>query len=130
MVDRRCTPKSLLSLDGCRIVQEAGALKPTENQATSDECRRARISQFSEVTPSSSPVLSRNAFPQEAGQLDIQVAPAVGNEVDHPGYEDPHGDMPVDDEDMPPPQRQHPEPDLDDDPIELDTGGDPPSQPP
>ena len=57
-------------------------------------------------------------------------APAVGNEVDHPGYEDPHGDMPVDDEDMPPRQRQHPEPDLDDDPIELDTGGDPPSQPP
>ena len=35
--------------------------------------------------------------------------------------------MPVDDEDMPPPQGQHPEPDLDDDPIE---GGDPPSQPP
>eukprot|EP00439_Symbiodinium_sp_Y106_P036676 s8353_g4.t1 len=42
----------------------------------------------------------------------------------------PHGDMPVDDEDMPTPQGQHPEPDLDDDPIELDTGGDPPSQPP
>ena len=34
-------------------------------------------------------------------------------------YEDPHGDMPVDDEDMPPPQAQQPEPDLDDDPIEL-----------
>ena len=27
-----------------------------------------------------------------------------------------HGDMPVDDEDTPPPQGQHPEPDLDDDP--------------
>ena len=45
-------------------------------------------------------------------------------------YEDPHGDMPVDDEDMPPPQAQQPEPDLDDDPIELNTAGDPPSQPP
>ena len=36
----------------------------------------------------------------------------------------------MDDEDTPPPQGQHPEPDLGDDPIELDTGGDPPSQPP
>ena len=45
-------------------------------------------------------------------------------------YEDPHGDMPVDDEDVPPPQAQQPEPDLDDDPIELNTAGDPPSQPP
>ena len=28
-----------------------------------------------------------------------------GNEVDHPSYEDPRGDMPVEDEDnMPPPQ--------------------------
>ena len=56
--------------------------------------------------------------------------PAVGEEVDHPGYEDPHGDMPVDDEDMPPPQAQQPEPDLDDDPIELTLVVIPPSQPP
>eukprot|EP00439_Symbiodinium_sp_Y106_P015903 s5135_g2.t1 len=38
--------------------------------------------------------------------------------------------MPVDDEDMPPPTSQQPEPDLDYDPIELHNGGDPPSQPP
>ena len=50
--------------------------------------------------------------------------------MDYPGYDDPHGDMPVDDEDMPPPTSQQPEPDLDDDPVELHTGGDPPSQPP
>eukprot|EP00439_Symbiodinium_sp_Y106_P053193 s5338_g7.t1 len=59
---------------------------------------------------------------------DMPLQPPAGEEeVDHPGYEDPHGDTPVDDEDMPPPQGQHPEPDLDD---ELDTSGDPPSQPP
>ena len=52
------------------------------------------------------------------------------DDVDYPDYEDPHGDMPVDDEDMPPPHNQQPEPDLHDDPILLDTGGDPPSQPP
>ena len=56
--------------------------------------------------------------------------PAAGEDVDYPGYDDPHGDMPVDDEDMPPPTSQQPEPDLDDDPIELHNGGDPPSQPP
>ena len=56
--------------------------------------------------------------------------PAAGEDVDYPGYDDPQGDMPVDDEDMPPPTSQQPEPDLDDDPIELHTGGDPPSQPP
>ena len=56
--------------------------------------------------------------------------PAAGEDVDYPGYDDPHGDMPVDDEDMPPPTSQQPEPDLDDDPVELHTGGDPPSQPP
>ena len=55
--------------------------------------------------------------------------PAVGDEVDHPSYEDPR-DMPVDDEDMPPPQGTRPEPDLDDDPPSQPTGGDPPSQPP
>ena len=30
--------------------------------------------------------------------------PPNGDDVDYPGYEDPHGDMLVDDEDMPPPQ--------------------------
>ena len=53
-----------------------------------------------------------------------------GEDVDYPGYDDPHGDMPVDDEDMPPPTGQQPEPDLDDAPVELHSGGDPPSQPP
>ena len=56
--------------------------------------------------------------------------PTAGEDVDYPGYDDPQGDMPVDDEDMPPPTSQPPEPDLDDDPVELHTGGDPPSQPP
>ena len=56
--------------------------------------------------------------------------PAAGEDVDYPGYDDPRGDMPVDDEDMPPPTSQQPEPDLDTDPIELHNGGDPPSQPP
>ena len=48
--------------------------------------------------------------------------PAVGDEVDHPSYEDPR-DMPVDDEDMPPPQGTRPEPDLDDDPPSQPPGG-------
>ncbi|CAE7517845.1 GIP [Symbiodinium sp. CCMP2456] len=56
--------------------------------------------------------------------------PGAGDDVDYPGYEDLRGEMPVDDEDMPPPQGQQPEPDLDDDPIELGAGGDPPSIPP
>ena len=56
--------------------------------------------------------------------------PTAGEDVDYPGYDDPHGDTPVDDEDMPPPTSQQPEPDLDDDPVELHTGGGPPSQPP
>ena len=43
--------------------------------------------------------------------------PAAGEHVDYPGYDDPHGDMPVDDEGLPPPTSQQPEPDLDDDPI-------------
>ena len=38
--------------------------------------------------------------------------------------------MVIYDEDMPPPASQQPGPDLDDDPVELHTGGDPPSQPP
>ena len=68
---------------------------------------------------------------QPAPAPDMPPQPPAGeDEAGHPGYDDPHDDMPVDDEDMPPPQGQHPEPDLDDDPIELDTGGDPPSQPP
>ena len=37
--------------------------------------------------------------------------PGAGDDLGHPGYDDPHGDMPVGDEDMPPPQG--PEPDLD-----------------
>ena len=48
----------------------------------------------------------------------------------YPGYEDPHGHMPVDDEGVPPPQSQQPEPDLDNGPIELGSGGDPPEAPP
>eukprot|EP00439_Symbiodinium_sp_Y106_P067746 s1826_g11.t1 len=51
--------------------------------------------------------------------------PPAGEHVDYPGYDDPHGDMPLDDEDMPPPTSQQPEPDLDDDAIELHTGDDP-----
>ena len=50
-------------------------------------------------------------------------------DVDYPGYDDPHVDMPVDDEDMPP-QNSAPEPDLNDDPIELSSGGNPPPHPP
>ena len=49
--------------------------------------------------------------------------------MDYPGYDDPHVDMPVDDEDMPP-QNSAPEPDLNDDPIELSSGGNPPPHPP
>eukprot|EP00439_Symbiodinium_sp_Y106_P024983 s292_g3.t1 len=52
-----------------------------------------------------------------------------GEDLDYPGYDDPHVDMPVDDEDMPPPNSA-PEPDLDDDPIELGSGGNPPPRPP
>ena len=48
---------------------------------------------------------------QPAPAPDMPPQPPAGeDEVDHPGYDDPHGDMPVDDEDMPPPQGQHPEP--------------------
>ena len=52
-----------------------------------------------------------------------------GDDLDYPGYDDPHVDMPVDDEDMPPPNSA-PEPDLNDDPIELGSGGNPPPHPP
>ena len=53
----------------------------------------------------------------------------TGDDLDYPGYDDPHVEMPVDDEDMPPPNSA-PEPDLDDDPIELGSGGNPPPRPP
>ena len=56
--------------------------------------------------------------------------PGANDDVDYPGYEDPHGEMPVDDEEMPPPQSQWPEPDLDHDPIELGSGGNPRGVPP
>ena len=52
-----------------------------------------------------------------------------GDDMDYPGYDDPHVDMPVDDEDMPSPNSA-PEPDLNDDPIELGSGGNPPPHPP
>ena len=52
-----------------------------------------------------------------------------GDDMDYPGYDDPHVDMPVDDEDMPPPNSA-PEPDLNNDPIELGSGGNPPPHPP
>eukprot|EP00439_Symbiodinium_sp_Y106_P029510 s5219_g3.t1 len=59
-----------------------------------------------------------------------QQPPATpGDDLDYPGYDDPHVDMPVDDEDMPPPNSA-PEPDLDDDPIELGSVGNPPPHPP
>ena len=59
-----------------------------------------------------------------------QQPPATpGDDMDYPGYADPHVDMPVDDEDMPPPNSA-PEPDLNDDPIELGSGGNPPPHPP
>ncbi|CAE7890770.1 unnamed protein product, partial [Symbiodinium necroappetens] len=60
---------------------------------------------------------------------EVPQQPPNGDDVDYPGYEDPHGDMPVDDEDMPPPQSQQPEPDLHNEPIELGSGGDPPAPP-
>eukprot|EP00439_Symbiodinium_sp_Y106_P004184 s5891_g1.t1 len=51
-----------------------------------------------------------------------QQPPATpGDDLDYPGYDDPHVEMPVDDEDMPPPNSA-PEPDLGDDPIELGSG--------
>ena len=55
--------------------------------------------------------------------------PTDEDDVDHPGYEDPQVDMPVDDEDMPSGPAA-PEPDLDDSPIELGSGDGPPPQPP
>ena len=66
---------------------------------------------------------------QPAPAPELPQPPANDENGDYPGYEDPHADMPVDDEDMPP-QSQQPEPDLDDDPIELGSGGNPPPAPP
>ena len=66
---------------------------------------------------------------QPAPAPEIPQPPANDENGDYPGYDDPHADMPVDDEDMPP-QSQQPEPDLDDDPIELGSGGPPPPAPP
>ena len=66
---------------------------------------------------------------QPAPAPELPQPPANDENGDYPGYEDPHADMPVDDEDMPP-QSQQREPDLDDDPIELGSGGNPPPAPP
>ena len=66
---------------------------------------------------------------QPAPAPEVPQPPAHDDDGNYPGYEDPHADMPVDDEDMPP-QSQQPEPDLDDDPIELGSGDNPPSGPP
>ena len=66
---------------------------------------------------------------QPAPAPEVPQQPPNGDDGDYPGYEDPHADMPVDDEAMPPPQSQQPEPDLDTDPIELGSGGDPPAPP-
>ncbi|CAE7738193.1 unnamed protein product, partial [Symbiodinium sp. KB8] len=52
---------------------------------------------------------------QPAPAPDAPQQPPNGDDVDYPDYEDPHGDMPVDDEEMPPPQG---------------SGGDPPGAPP
>ena len=43
---------------------------------------------------------------QPAPAPDAPQQPPNGDDVDYPDYEDPHGDMPVDDEEMPPPQGQ------------------------
>ena len=66
---------------------------------------------------------------QPAPAPEVPQPPANDDDGHYPGYEDPHADMPVDDEDMPP-QSQQPEPDLDDDPIELGSGDNPPPAPP
>ena len=67
--------------------------------------------------------------PAPSPHVPQQPAATPGDDLDYPGYADPHVDMPVDDEDMPPPNSA-PEPDLDDDPIELGSGGNPPPHPP
>ena len=66
---------------------------------------------------------------QPAPAPEVPQQPPNGDDVDYPRYEDLHADMPVDDEDMPPPPSQQPEPDLDNDPIELGSGGDSPAPP-
>ena len=67
--------------------------------------------------------------PAPSPQVPQQPPVTPGDDLDYPGYDDPHVDMPVDDEDMPPPNSA-PEPDLNDDPIELGSGGNPPPHPP
>ena len=94
-------------------------------------CKRIVWNESKDSTARTGPDVGLDFTDQPAPAPDMPPQPPAGEDaVDHPGYEDPHGDMPLDDEDMPPPQDQHPEPDLDDDSIELDTGGDPPSEPP
>ena len=66
---------------------------------------------------------------QPAPAPEVPQPPVNDDDGNYPGYEDPHADMPVDEEDMPP-QSQQPEPDLDDDPIELGSGDNPPPAPP
>ena len=66
---------------------------------------------------------------QPAPAPEVPQPPANDDDGQYPGYEDTHADMPVDDEDMPPPSQQ-PEPDLDDGPIELTSGDNPPPAPP
>ena len=66
---------------------------------------------------------------QPAPAPEVPQPPANDDDGQYPGYEDTHADMPVDDEDMPP-QSQQPEPDLDDGPIELTSGDNPPPAPP
>ena len=66
---------------------------------------------------------------QPAPAPEVPQQPTNDDDGDYPGYEDPRAEMPVDDEDMPP-QSQQPEPDLDDGPIELGSGGHPPPAPP
>ena len=67
--------------------------------------------------------------PAPSPHVPPQPPATPGDDMDYPGYDDPHVDMPVDDEDMPP-QNSAPEPDLNDDPIGLSSGGNPPPHPP
>ena len=74
-------------------------------------------------------VLDFTDQPAPSPHVPQQPPVTPGDDMDYPGYDDPHVDMPVDDEDMPPPNSA-PEPDLNDDPIELGSGGNPPPHPP
>ena len=67
--------------------------------------------------------------PAPSPHVPPQPPATPGDDMDYPGYDDPHVDMPVDDEDIPP-QNSAPEPDLNDDPIELSSGGNPLPHPP